>query len=87
MHNKLHPLATGAALAGTLVVLFIICALAQSAFPDWQLSHMWLNLFTASPIGSSAAWVNGLLSSVVMGFIGGWVFAAIYNKKLKWLAK
>jgi hypothetical protein len=75
----LHPGAAAIALAGTLVVLFVLCALAEFAFPGPRLSHAWLNLFTTAPTGSARAWAEGLLASLVFGGISGALFAAIYN--------
>jgi ABC-type antimicrobial peptide transport system permease subunit len=80
-------MATGLALAGTLVILFILCVIAQVVVPGIQLSHMWLNLFTVEPFGSVSSWIQGVLSSLVVGFVAGWLFGAIYNKKASWLEK
>jgi len=75
----LNPGAAAIALAGTLIVLFVLCALAELAFPGPRLSHAWLNLFTTAPIGSVRAWLEGLLANLVFGGIAGALFAAIYN--------
>lgn len=87
MNTRLSPTATGLALAGTLVIVFVLCALAQAVAPGLQASHMWVSLFTAAPIGSPEAWLEGGLSSLVAGFIAGWLFGAIYNKKAAWLER
>lgn len=78
MHT-LSLVRTGAALAGTLVVIFILCALAQAILPGVVFSHMWLALFTAAPLGSAAAWVEGIIASVIVGFVAGACFAHCYN--------
>ena len=70
---------TGAALAVTLVIAFILCAVAQMILPGAQFSHMWLALFTAAPVGSAQAWVEGIIASVVVGLVLGHVFAFVYN--------
>jgi len=70
---------TGLALAATLVVAFALCAIAQVILPGVQFSHMWLQLFTAAPVGSLAAWMEGILASVVFGFVLGYCFAHCYN--------
>jgi hypothetical protein len=44
----LSPGRTGVALAGTLVIAFVLCAIAQAILPGPQFSHMWLQLFTAA---------------------------------------
>ncbi len=84
MENTVHlsKLSAAVALATTLVVAFVLCAIAQLVLPGAQFSHMWLQLFTAAPLGSLAAWVEGIIASVVVGFILGWCFAHCYN----WMA-
>ena len=67
------------ALAVTLVVAFILCAIAEAILPGAQFSHMWLQLFTAAPMGSVAMWIEGIIASLVVGFITGWCFAHCYN--------
>jgi len=63
----------------TLVVVFVLCAIAQMIFPGAQFSHMWLQLFTAAPMSSAAIWVEGIIASLGVGFIAGWCFAHCYN--------
>jgi hypothetical protein len=77
--NTMSPVRSGIALAGTLVVAFVLCAIAQAILPAAQFSHMWLALFTASPMGSVSAWIGGIVSSIVVGFILGYCFAHCYN--------
>ena len=77
--NRLSALRTGVALAGTLVVVFVLCAIALALLPGVQFSHMWLALFTAAPLGSVAAWMEGIVASAVVGFIAGYCFAHCYN--------
>lgn len=77
MHLK--PLATGLALAKTLVVAYVLCAIAQMVLPQAQFSHMWLELFSAAPIGSAAMWLEGVIASIIVGFVLGYVFASAYN--------
>ena len=81
MEPKMHlsKVAAGGALSVTLVVAFVLCAVAQAILPGAQFSHMWLALFTAAPIGSAQAWVEGLIASIVVGFVLGWCFAHCYN--------
>lgn len=81
MHLKAST--TGIALAKTLVVAYVLCAIAQVILPGAQFSHMWLQLFTAAPMGSLAMWVEGIIASIVVGFILGYCFAHCYN----WVSK
>ena len=87
MNTRLSPTAAGLALSGTLVLVFVLCALVQVIVPDLPASHMWVSLFTAAPLGSGEAWLEGLASNLVFGFVAGWLFAAIYNKKASWLER
>ncbi len=77
MHLK--PLAAGLALAKTLVVAYVLCAIAQIIFPGVQFSHMWLQLFSAAPMGSLTMWLEGIVANIVVGFVLGYVFAWSYN--------
>lgn len=80
---RLSPLVTGLALAKTLVVAYVLCAIAQVVLPGGQFSHMWLQLFSAAPMGSTAMWIEGIIASIVVGFVMGYVFAWSYN----WVSK
>lgn len=77
--TNLSPMRTAIALAGTLVVAFVLCAIAQAVLPGVQFSHMWLALFTAAPVGSLQAWIEGVVASAVVGFISGYCFGHCYN--------
>ena len=79
---RLSKVGVGVALSVTLVVAFVLFAIVQVILPGAQFSHMWLALFTAAPMGSIQAWVEGLIASVVVGFVLGWCFAHCYN----WMA-
>lgn len=79
MRINISPLRVCLALAGTLVVAFVLCGIAQMLLSGIQFSHMWLALFTAAPVGSLTAWIEGVLASVVVGFILGYCFAHCYN--------
>lgn len=77
--QSLSVRASAVALSVTLVVAFILCAIAQVILPGAQFSHMWLSLFTSSPLGSLQAWVEGIIASVLVGFVLGWCFTHCYN--------
>jgi hypothetical protein len=79
----LNPLVTGLALAKTLVVAYVLCAIAQVVLPGAQFSHMWLQLFSAAPMGSLNMWAEGIIASIVAGFVLGYVFSWSYN----WVSK
>jgi hypothetical protein len=77
--EKVSTVRTGVALAATLMVAFILCAIAQLILPGAQFSHMWLQLFTAAPMGTAAMWIEGFVASAIVGFVLGWCFAHCYN--------
>ncbi len=79
----LNPLAAGLALAKTLVVAYVLCAIAQVIVPGAQFSHMWLQLFSAAPMGSLNMWIEGVVASLIVGFVLGYVFGWSYN----WVSK
>lgn len=81
-NTTLSKVGSAVALATTLVVAFILCAVVQAALPGTQFTHVWLTLFTAAPLGSVLAWTEGLVASIVVGLILGWCFAHCYN----WMA-
>ena len=75
----LPPLRTAVALAGTLIVAFVLCAIVLAILPGPQFSHMWLQLFTAAPLGSAQGWIEGIIASAIVGFIMGYCFGHSYN--------
>lgn len=79
LRYPLSTVATSAALAVTLVVLFVICAIAQLFVSGVQVTHAWVGLFTAASLPSVRALVEGVLASTVFGWIAGTVFALVYN--------
>lgn len=76
----LKPAVVGFALGLTLVVIFALCAAAELVGPTAKLSHGWINLFTRAPVGSAREWIEGVVGSLVLGGVGGAVFAVIYNR-------
>jgi hypothetical protein len=85
--NRIHEVAAGAGVAAALVVVFVLCAVVELLAPSIQASHMWIDLFTTYPVSSLAAWVSGILSNAVGGFVAGYVFAWKYNKVVRHLNK
>ena len=80
--SRLSPLAAAVGLAIALVVLFVLCAVAQVIAPAWPATHAWIGLFTAEPTLSLRAWVDGIVWSAVFGAVAGAVFVASYNAVL-----
>jgi hypothetical protein len=71
----------GATVAASLafVVLFAVCGVAQLLGSSLQVTHMWMSLFTAAPIGSVQAWLEGLFFSLAFGVVTGSIFASVHN--------
>jgi len=80
MTTMLRPSAVAIALAVTLVVFFSFSAQSpRSSCRRPPLSHAWIGLFATAPVGSGRAWIEGIVASVVLGVVGGYIFAATYN--------
>ncbi len=77
--GNLSKVGAALALASTLMVMFILCAIAQLVLPGAQFSHMWLQLFTAAPMNTTAMWTEGIVASIAVGLVAGWCFAHCYN--------
>ena len=62
----------------TLALVFALCWVAAAAgyLPG---AHMFVSLFTAQPVASTAALGLGLLSSLGSGLVVGAIWALIYN--------
>lgn len=73
--NTLHYTLAG---AGTLLALFALCWIATAA-GDLRLSHMFIELFTAQPVASGAALLEGLAFSLLFGAASGFLLAVNYN--------
>jgi len=59
-------------------VLFVLCMLA-ALFVPLRLAHGWIGLWSDAPIDSSRVWIDGLIWSVVVGWLVALVFGTIYN--------
>ena len=81
--SKLDLMAFGWALSGALVVLLIICEAAAMILPGWQLAHNWLGLFSAAEAGSLRNFIDGIVFSVIFGWIAAAVLVTIYNRLIR----
>jgi hypothetical protein len=61
--------------SAALVVLFLICLLTALFMP----MPIALALFSDAPVGSGRLWVEGLLWSIVAGWLIALVFGTVYN--------
>ena len=77
----LHLIAFGVAAAAALVTLFVLCWLVAAGMPSLvSASHGWIRLFTTAPEGSARALIEGVIWSIVFGWIIAAVMVPIYNK-------
>ena len=72
--------ALGWALSITLVVLFVLCALVATVAPNAPLAHGWLTLFGTAPNGSARNYMEGIVGSIVFGWLTAVLFGVIYNR-------
>ena len=77
----LNLAAFGFAASAALVVLFVLCWIAAAVMPGLAgASHGWVALFTTAPVGSVRALVEGVIWSIVFGWIIALVMVPIYNR-------
>jgi S1-C subfamily serine protease len=81
--QTLSPSAAAVGLSVALIVLFVLCALAELVAPGLRVAHAWVGLFTTAPVQSLQAWIEGLVFSVVFGAIAGAVFALGYSATIR----
>jgi len=48
--------------------------------PSWQLAHTWLTLFPSAKVGSWRNFFDGIVSSLIFGWITAVVMVSIYNR-------
>ena len=77
-HGRLSISGLGWSLSATLVVLFVLCMLA-ALFVPLRLAHGWVGLLSDAPINSSRVWIDGLIWSIVLGWLIALIFGTIYN--------
>jgi hypothetical protein len=78
--GPVHIVALGWALTATFVLLYVLCWLAAALFPDLNLTHAWLGLYSTAPVGSVTGLVEGIIWNVVFAWIAAITFGATYNR-------
>lgn len=48
--------------------------------PGWQLAHGWLALFSTAEVGSLRNFIDGVVFSIIFGWITAAVLVSIYNR-------
>ena len=77
----LNLIALGVAAAAALVALFVLCWIVAVGMPSLvSASHGWIRLFSTAPEGSARALIEGVIWSIVFGWIIAAVMVPIYNK-------
>jgi len=76
--SRLSISGLGWGVSAALVVLFVLCLLAALFLP-MPVAHGWVALFSEAPVGSTRLWVEGLIWSVVAGWLIALVFGTVYN--------
>lgn len=73
--------AFGVATSAALVVLFALCWLVAALLPGLEgASHGWITLFTKAPVGSVRALIEGVIWSIIFGWIIAIVMVPTYNR-------
>ena len=77
-HTRLSISGLGWGFSAALVVLFVLCMLA-ALFVPIRAAHGWVALFSDAPFTSARVWADGLIWSVVAGWLIALVFGTVYN--------
>jgi hypothetical protein len=77
--KPIHVPAASWALAVPLVILFVVCVLAAVLFPNLPLAHGWAGVFSTAPMGSARNLVEGIVGSLLFGWVTAAVFGLLYN--------
>jgi hypothetical protein len=80
MASRFNIVALGWALSVTLVALFVICLGVALALPGWSATHAWVALFSAAPLTSARVWIDGIVFSLVFGWISAVILGLVYNR-------
>ncbi len=77
-HERLSISGLGWGFSAAFVVLFVLCLLSALFLP-MRLAHGYVALFSAAPLDSGRVWVDGLIWSIVVGWLIALVLGAVYN--------
>lgn len=85
---KLNERALANASAVLVAVVYVVCALFVAILPDFSraVAGSWFHgidlnsIWTGAPRGN---FVLGFVSSVLLAWVSGWAFAALYNRFVK----
>jgi len=77
-HARLSISGLGWGFSAALVVLFVLCMLSTLFLP-MRAAHGWIALWSDSPLDSSRIWIDGLIWSIVIGWLTALVLGTVYN--------
>ena len=80
-HTRLSLNGLGWGVSAMLVLLFVLCMLA-ALFMPMRAAHGYVALFTDAPLGTGRLWMEGLIWSILAGWLIALVFGTVYN----WIA-
>ena len=78
-NGPVHIVPLGWALTATFVLLYVLCWLAAILFPDLNLTHAWLGLYSTAPVGSVRGLIEGFIWNVVFAWTAAITFGVVYN--------
>jgi hypothetical protein len=81
--SPLDIVALGWGLSAALVVLFVICLAVALVLPEWRASHGWIGLFSVAPMTSVRVWIDGIVFSIVFGWVAAIVLGLVYNHLIR----
>lgn len=79
-NDPVHIVPLGWGLTATFVVLFVLCFVAALLFPNAELTHNWLSLYSTRPMGSAGQLIEGVIWNVVFAWIAAVIFGLVYNR-------
>jgi hypothetical protein len=83
LSSPFNIVALGWGLSAALVVPFVVCLVVALVFPDWQASHGWIGLFSVAPMTSVRVWIDGIVFSIVFGWVSAVVLGLVYNHLIR----
>jgi hypothetical protein len=57
--------------------------LVALVWPDWQAAHGWIGLFSVAPMTSIRVWIDGIVFSIVFGWVAAVVLGLVYNALIR----
>ena len=85
-NNPLNIVALGCGISAALIVLFLVCLVSAIAFPDLPAAQgwsAWIALFSVSPATSVRVWIDGIIFSLVFGWVTALVLGLVYNRLIR----